>query len=165
MLEMPTVEQIRMLPASHRATISPQQIDALGHLNIRHYMSIFDDATWQVSVGLGMDQAYFEQRKLATMALQHVIHYLAEVREGETVAIHSRAVARSAKWLHMMYFMVNDSRDLLAATLEAGGVHVDLERRKSSAMPGDVGANLDALIAQHNETGWQPPLSGLISVR
>ncbi len=38
--------QITQLPRFHHATIPESYLDVMGHMNIRHYMGLFDDAAW-----------------------------------------------------------------------------------------------------------------------
>ena len=42
---MPTVEQLAALPTYLRKTIPPEYKDAMGHMNIRWYMALYDDGS------------------------------------------------------------------------------------------------------------------------
>jgi acyl-CoA thioester hydrolase len=156
------VAQIQMLRAMDRFTIAEEHIDIMGHMNVRWYLAFFDEAGWKFFQSFGMDDDYYRQNHTGGFALQHFIHYLAEVRLGETVAIYCRMVARSAKRIHMMYFMVNETTGKLAATLEGLGSHADLTVRRTSPYPPELAARIDALIAEQDALGWDVPISGAI---
>ena len=87
-------------------------------------------------------------------------NYLAEVRPGETISIHSRLVGRSEKKIHLVHFMVNETRQVLSSTLETLISHADLKLRKTSPFPVEIAARIDPLVALSDNLEWEPPLSG-----
>lgn len=135
----------------------------MGHMNVRYYLGLFDDAAWQQFNMFGMDLAYYESKTGGSFALQQFISYVAEVRVGETVSIYGRLIGRSAKRVHFMLFMVNETTEKLAATLEILGSHADLHKRRTSPFPETIGAKIDELVTAHNQLDWPPPLCGVIS--
>jgi acyl-CoA thioester hydrolase len=149
------LEALERLPLTHRQTIPESYLDAMGHMNISW-------STWRFGAGLGMDEAYFRREQAGAFALQQFVRYLAEVRVGQSVAIYTRLLGRSAKRLHVLHFMVNESQGALASTLEMLGGHMDLTVRRMAPFPPDIAGRLDALLAQHAELDWEAPMCGLI---
>lgn len=158
-----TLIQLEALPLTHRATITDGYLDLMGHMNVRHYLGLFDDATWHFFAGFGMDHHYYTTSGNGSFALQQFIFYLAEVRADETVAVRSRVLARSSKRIQFMHFMVNETTGRLAATVESLGSHADLTARRTSPFPADIAARLDALLAQHQQLSWPAPICGAIT--
>jgi acyl-CoA thioester hydrolase len=152
------------LPLYHRQTIPKEYLDAMGHMNVRWYMALFDEASWRFFAALGMDEEYYRERRLGGFALKHHIQYLAEVREGQTVSVRTRLLDRSAKRIHFMHFLINETAGNLAATLESLGTHADMRRRRSAPVPEDVAAKIDAILAHHRRLAWQAPVCGVIRV-
>jgi acyl-CoA thioester hydrolase len=159
------VEKVTQLPLMHRATVPEDYKDAMGHMNVRWYLALFDDAGWTFSEQFGMTYAHYEATQTGEFALQHIIHYLAEVHIGETVAIYSRMLARAPKLIHFAHFMVNESTGKLAATMEGLGAHADLTTRRTTPYPPAIAEKIDALIAEHNALDWDFPLSGAIQIK
>ncbi len=159
-----TPSQIENLPLLHRAVIPRDYLDAMGHVNIRHYMALYDDASWPFWASIGMDEAYFTTARAGAYDLQHFIRYLAEIRLGETVAIYSRVLGRSDNRIHFIFFMVNETTGRLASTLEALGAHVDLTRRRMAPFPPTIAAHIDAALTAHESLGWEAPLCGAIQI-
>ena len=159
---MISVEQLEALPLFHRETIPESYLDEMGHMNIRWYMALFDEAGWGFFSSFGMTYEYCQSERAGGFALQHFIRYLAEVRVGETVAVRSRLLGRSAKRIHFMHFMINETTGRLAATLEALGTHADMRIRRTSPYPPRLVARIDALIAQQSQLGWDAPVCGVI---
>ncbi|TVR22945.1 MAG: thioesterase [Anaerolineaceae bacterium] len=158
------VEAISQLPLMSRATIGAQHLDLMGHMNVRHYLGLFDDAAWTFFESFGMTAEYYRENNTGGFALEQHIRYLAEVREGETVAIYARIIARNAKRVHFMYFMVNEDKQTLSATLEGVGSHADLSIRRTSPYPDFILQRLDALLDEQKALTWEAPICGFISV-
>jgi acyl-CoA thioesterase FadM len=161
-LQFPTLDQIKSLPILYQSIVPVAYLDVMGHMNVRHYLSLFDEAAWEFFVGFGMDQAYYESGQGGAFALQHFINYRAEVHQNDHLTIRGRLLGRSAKRVHFMLFMVNESQQKLAATLESLGSHADLSQRRTSPFPPTIAANIDALLADHSHLDWQAPVSGVI---
>lgn len=160
-----TPAQVRLLPLFLRVEIGPDFIDVLGHMNIRWYMALYDDSAWAFFASFGMDEAYFHREHAGAFALQQFIRYLAEVHAGDTVAIHTRLLGYSDKFIHFMAFMVNETQDRLASTIEGLVAHADTSQRRITAIPSSVAEQLAALLQAHNRLDWPPPMSGAIRLR
>jgi len=158
------VEKLTALPQYHRETIPSDYLDAMGHMNVRWYMALFDAAVWDFFKAHGLDQAYYTKNKSGVFALKHFIQYYAEVNVGETVGLHFRLMGRSEKRFHFVVFMINESTGKLAATLESMGTHADLAARRASMMPPEILAQLDARLEIDKKLDWEAPISGAIVI-
>ena len=110
------------------------------------------------SHGLGED--YFRDGNFGVFTLKQYIQYFAEVRVGQTVAIHTRLIGRSDKRFHFMQFMINETTTQLAATFEALITHADLKIRRSAPMPAEIVQKFDATLAEDETLDWETPISG-----
>jgi acyl-CoA thioester hydrolase len=156
------IEQLNSLPLFHKETIPAAYLDAMGHMNVRHYMGLFDQAAWNFFSSIGMDLAYYKKNNDGVFALQHFIRYLAEVHSGESVAVRIRVLERSAKRVYFIHFLINESTGKLAATMEALGSHADLSARRTSPFPDNIAKVIDELLKDQQRLEWQPPLCGVI---
>lgn len=151
------------LPLFHRAVVPETYLDGMGHMNIRYYLALFDDANWLFFVSFGMDQAYYDNTTGGLFALEQHIRYFAEVRRGQTIAVRTRILGLSPKRIHFMHFMVNESTEKLASTLETVTSHVDLTVRRTSPFPDHIAANIDAILIEHRNLTWAAPICGVMS--
>ncbi|MEM9622901.1 MAG: thioesterase family protein [Pseudomonadota bacterium] len=55
------------LPLLHESTVLPEEIDSLGHMNVRHYMARMQRANRTLIDGLGMAEATFEHSMLRSI--------------------------------------------------------------------------------------------------
>ena len=150
---------LEALPVYHRKTIPADYQDLMGHMNVRWYFDLFAGSARKFFKSHGLDQDYFRSGKFGVFALKHFIQYFAEVRVGQTVAIHARLVGRSDKRFHFMLFMINESTTQLAATFEALITHADLKIRRAAPMPAELAQKLDAALAE-DAADWETPVCG-----
>lgn len=159
----PSVEQVQQLPLMLRKQIPPEYLDINGHMNIQHYLSLHDEAGWVYFANLGMNEAYFKKHRNGIFDLEHHLHYLAEVHVGDTVAVYGRLLARTAKRLHGIWFLLNETQGQLSNTFEFVTAHADLEARRTSPFPDDMAAIIDKIIAKHQALEWDAPLCGVMN--
>lgn len=164
MIPTPTFAQVLELPATLRTTVPDDFIDANGHMNIGRYLEVSADGLWLSISGAGMGSDYIADRKMSTFTAEHHLRYLSELRLGDELSVHPRLIQRSDKVLHSIVFVVDRTREVLAATCEAVLIHVDMGSRRPASFPADVAAGLDALVAEHDVT-WAAPVCGAMGVR
>ena len=161
---MVPIASIEELPVYHRETISDKHLDLMGHMNVRWYMALFDKATWNYYLSLGLKQDYFRATQTGTFALKQFIQYFAEVHVDQTVSIRIRLLGRSDKRYHLMHFMINETTAKLAATLEILGTFADLKLRRSTPIPPEIVQKLDAQLKSNRQLEWEAQLCGVIHV-
>ena len=160
--DFPTLEQVQQLPLMLKKEIPAEYLDLNGHMNIQHYLSLHDEAGWYYFVNLGMDEAYFKEQRNGIFDLEHHLHYRAEVHAGDIVAVYGRLLARTAKRLHGIWFIINETQGQLSNSLEFVSAHADLDARRTSAFPDDIAATIDKIIAEHQTLDWEAPLCGVM---
>src|SRR5882757_1205900 len=100
---------LQKLPITGTAVIPESYLDVMGHMNVMWYTHLFSNAVGGLFKLVGLDRAYFEAHQAGSFALETHVRYLAEVRAGESLRIHTRLLGRSAKRLHWMSFMVKEA--------------------------------------------------------
>ena len=151
---------LEALPEYLRQTITADHLDIMGHMNIRWYFELFATSGREFLISHGLDQDYFRKGNFGVFALKHFIQYFAEVRVGQTIAVHTRLIGRSDKRLHVMHFMINETTTQLAATFEALITHADLKLRRSTPMPARIAQRFDATLAGDMKQDWEAPVCG-----
>jgi acyl-CoA thioester hydrolase len=145
-------------------TVVPEAYrDSNGHMNVRWYMALFDDASDFLHEWMGLTPAYHERHHTGTFDLEHHIQYVSEVLPGEEVSVNLRFVGWSPKRLHYVMFLVNRTRNKLASTLECINAFADLGSRKTAPWPPDAAAKIAAATAAHQNLDWPAPVCGVMS--
>jgi acyl-CoA thioester hydrolase len=159
-----TLDQLASLPAIYRAVIPPAYEDRNGHMNVRWYLTLYDEAGDHLYPLLGLTADYYAASGMDGFDLEHHLWYLAEVLVGETVAIRARFLARSPKLMHYLLFLVNETRGVLSSIFECVHAHADLRVRRTAPFPDFAAAKIDAFVAEHRGLDWPAPSSGRMGV-
>jgi acyl-CoA thioester hydrolase len=159
---VPSLEKITALPFMCRVVVPPEYEDMNGHMNVRHYMTIFDEAGYPMIDLLGMPPSYHEANGTGGFDLEHHLHYLNEVHIGDTVTVYLRFTGRSAKRMHYLMFMVNETRQSLASIFECVNSFADLKVRRTAPFPAEIAAKIDEFFAQHEALDWEAPICGVM---
>ena len=138
--------------------------DANGHMNMRWYVAIFDEAGDDLHLRLGLTPEYHRLHGTGTVDLEHHTHFMSEVLPGDRVAVYIRAVAQSAKRLHYLMFMVNETRGSVAAIFECMNAFVDLAVRKTAPFPPEIASRIAAAVEAGAGMDWRAPVSGSMQV-
>lgn len=153
------------LPAQIDRVVPPEFIDENGHMNIGRYLELGAVGLWErCKTDLGMPAGYVLDRGLSNFTAEHHLRYLAEILEGEQVTAHVRLVARSAKALHSVSLIVNQTQQQLACVMETTLVHIDMGTRRPVPFPDDVAPLIDAGL-KSDDLEWPAPLTGSMGVR
>jgi len=116
----------------YKGMAQPWYCDVMGHMNIRHHMAMFDEASYQLLYQVfGWSGSQDTRSGEGWADVRHVIEYQSEVHAGDLLEIRGCIVKVGTKSITIRYDMFNIVRDELAATLECVCVRFDLKNRKA----------------------------------
>jgi len=156
------ISDLEALPVGLRVVIPDDYSDANCHMNVMWYTHLFSRSLEDFFRHVGLTYEYFAANQVSTFALASHTRYFNEVRVGQQVTVRTRAIGRSDRRFHLLHLMTNDDRQVLAATMEGVGTHVDMRLRKSSPFPEAVAAAFDRMLQEHNALPWPPLLCGAL---
>ena len=159
-MDYPSIEQLRELPLQLDMEIPGDWEDRNGHVNVQFYLALYELGGWVVLEEIGINEEWFSQHQVSQFDLEHHLSYRAELRVGDRVSAYSRVLGRSEKRFHGMYFIVNETRQLLAATLEYVTAGVDMKTRRTAPFRDDLASGLDWMIEKHKGLSWDAPVCG-----
>ncbi len=157
-------DQVASLPVIYQATIPPEFEDRNGHMNVRWYLKVYDDAGDALYPMFGLTPEYLTASGMGGFDLEHHLWYLSELLIGEAVSVRVRFLGRNEKLLHYSLFLVNESRKVVASVFECVHAHADLSTRRTAPFPSFAVAKIDAFIAEHRLLAWPAPTSGSMGV-
>lgn len=161
----PSYDEVLGLPCGDRVVVPPESGDDNGHLNVRHYLGLFDDAEWVVYERLDLGADLARRGVGGIFALEQHLTYRREVEVGDEVSVGIRLVGRSARMIHLVSHLLNHTRREVAARMEALEGYVDLGTRRLAPIPEVQSTALDRLLAEAAALPWQPELSGTMAPR
>ena len=157
---IPMEALLHLEPACLRMSVPASYGDRNGHMNMRWYLAIFDDAGDDLHDRLGLTPEYHQHHMTSTIDLEHHLNYVSEVFPNDHIAVYARLVALSAKRLHYLMFMVNETRGTLAAILECMNAFADMTVRRTASFPPEIAEKIGGTLAAHTALCWQAPVCG-----
>ncbi len=132
-------------------------IDYNGHLNVAFYHYIFDLSARAFFEWMGLTQDQRKQHNFSTFALECHLSYLSEVKVDKTVRVESRLLDVNEKRFHFYQEMFKTESNTLAASHESVGTFVNMQTRKSTAMPSKLQQRLTEIKSAHEQLArpWQ----------
>jgi len=162
--KFPGIAEVRQLPAGMSMNIPADWQDRNGHVNVQYYLTLYELGGYDVLEEINLATAYIEQQHYGLFDFEHHLSFRAELHVGDRVSTYNRILALNRKRFHGMYFIVNDTRDQLACTIEYLSAAVDLQSRKTRALPDDLYHGLQPILQRHQALQWQAPVCGAMSV-
>jgi acyl-CoA thioesterase FadM len=165
MSRLPSLASVQELPVRLRRTVPPEWLDYNRHMNVKHYFDLHVATMETVWNEYGVVEAYHASGMGTVFTLEQQILYFAEVRGGDEVTMHARAVSRSEKAVSITTFLVNDTTSQVSSIMHMVGGHIDLQTRRMAAFPAEMSARIDEMLAQHDRLTWATPVSSPTAVR
>jgi len=137
------------LPVTYRGVVYPWHLDHIGHMNVRHYVGMFDESTWALMALLGLTGTYFREQRRGMAALDQRISYKHELAAGEVIENRSGIEVRD-KTIRFFHEMRHAERGIVVARTELVGVFIDTVARKGVPLPSWVRERAQPLLA-HEE--------------
>jgi acyl-CoA thioester hydrolase len=120
----------------------PWMCDAMGHMNVRHYMAMFDDASFQL---LGKLTGVEKDKSLGWADVRHEIEYRHETAAGTLVTIRSHVIKVGRTSVTYRHVLVGSIEGELHAEATTTSVRLDLAARKSLELDADIRRRAEAL--------------------
>lgn len=133
---------------SQPLTLDPAWIDYNGHLNMAFYSVLFDRAVDQVWDTFGLGDGYRAERNMTTFAGAFQVHYLRELKLGDTVTSTFQILDHDDKRVHS-FQELRHVDGWLAATGETLHLSIDASGPRVAPFPEDVLTRIRAMAADH----------------
>ncbi len=123
----------------YKGVVHPWHCDVMGHMNTRHYLGMFDDASYQLlqeATGWHAGSDAWSGKGWADV--NNSIDYLGELHAGSLIQIDGGISAIGNSSFTASYFMRNKLTGELAAKMTAKLIYFDLVKRKSMPLTDEV---------------------------
>ena len=115
--------------------VHPWLCDGMGHLTTRHYLAMFDDASYHLFAALGYDSQAAEWTGIGWADVRHEIEYKGELQSGALVTIDGRVTMLGNTSLATSFRLYQRGDPHPRAKLAGRTVCFDLEARRSRPLP------------------------------
>lgn len=114
-----------------KAYVQHHHCDAMGHMNVRHYLGFFDDAIMNMFSVLGLTSI----ESVGWADAQHVLNYRQEVLASTPILIESSFLRLGNSSVTTRHVMKHATDGVVAATAETVTVCFNLEERAKMPIP------------------------------
>lgn len=157
-----TLDEIRQLERVYHTAIPHTYLDENKHVNVQYYLHLVERGLGEIFRRVGLGERYAAADEIGNFALEQHIRYRAELLNKDQVSVYVRLLELSPKRAYFIGFLVNDTREELAATVEVVMMNVDIELRRGKPFPSAAKARLDELLARHSRLRWSAPVCGVM---
>lgn len=130
-----------------RTIVMPAHCDTYGHMNVRHYAAMFDDAGWHVLAKAGISLSEVRRRGLGTVMATLTIEFHHEITAGQLALIQGAIAKVGTKSFSYELRLYEADSMTHCATEKAVEVCFDTKERKGVPLPEDMRKKLAALAA------------------
>ena len=131
----------------YRGVVHPWLCDAMGHMTTRHYVAMFDDASYHLLAAIGFDPALLAEG-VGFADVRMTISYRAELAAGALVVVRGDVTALGQRSMTALYRMENLHTGAVAAEMESVTVQFDLAARRAIPLRPEIRERAEARLAQ-----------------
>ena len=146
-----------------QSPVGPEEIDSLGHLNVRFYLARVDRANRVLLDALGLGPLVLEVRGAALRRVDTYCKFRREQFEGAVLSVHGGVLNATGSQVRGYFEIRNAARDEIAATFVTGTVMADRTSRQPFELSASVlqvneqyGVQIPA-YAQPRSLSLEPP--------
>ncbi|UTW13129.1 thioesterase family protein [Marinobacterium rhizophilum] len=140
-------------------------IDYNGHMNDACYVVVFARALDNFIDHIGLDADFRAEHQVSLYTLQSVVHYLREVKEGESLQIFAQLLEHDSKKLRLMLRMHHGDTGTELALLETLLLHMDMSATRPAAFLPVTRDRIERLHARQAEIPWPDQAGRGIALR
>jgi acyl-CoA thioester hydrolase len=124
----------------------PWMCDVMGHMNIRHYAGMFDDASFQL---LGHVAGKIPDGGFGWADVRSTTEYKQEVPAGDLLTIRSHVLKVGRSSITFRQMMAGSLDGELRAVNEVTSVYFDKVARRSTELGSDMRVRAEKLLADY----------------
>ena len=132
-----------------RGTVHAWQCDHMGHVNVRAYTELFEQACWQLYERIGLTPSLLRAGEISMAAVQQNISYQRELLGGDTIVVRSGVLEIRERVLRFVHELQNCESGEKCAVCEFTVVCLDTKARTSRPFPHAVAQSARQLLVTY----------------
>jgi acyl-CoA thioester hydrolase len=125
-----------------RGIVMPAHCDVYGHMNVRYYASLFDDAGWHLLGKAGVSLSDLHARQLGSVVATLTIDFHHELKAGQLTVVQGAFTRVGDKSFGYEMRLYEAESMTHCATQKTVEVCFDTRQRRSAPLPQDVRAKI-----------------------
>jgi acyl-CoA thioester hydrolase len=122
----------------YRGSVQTWECDAMGHLNVRFYMSRVGDGLAALAAELGIGRHHERRLGRGLIPVEHHVRFHRELRAGAPVVLRAAVLEAHRHGLRVYFELRNAAGDELCATFVAEVRYAGLATHEPAALPDDA---------------------------
>lgn len=114
---------------SYSLLIRESHLDTFGHMNNATYLSLYEEARWELITENGYSLKEIQSRKQGPVILEVNVKFIKEIKLRETIQITTELVGYKGKVGQLKQTMINSKGELASEAIFTFGLF-DLKERK-----------------------------------
>ena len=145
--------------AQFRTTVKPEWVDHNGHMGIRSYTTVIDQAVSRFYRYLGLSRETLKAQGNSIFALQETSWFRREVMQDDPLLVTSQLIDFDHNKVVSFHQLHQSRDDYVAAMNEIIEIHIDMTTRKPAPFAKDISDRLE-MVHQAHEILGRPRESG-----
>ena len=129
-----------------RDAVKPSEVNTLGEAGLPAYIHRFSAANAQLLGAFGMTPAYCRQERRGFSTFDFRLRLPGALRAPDLVRVRSGLVHVGNSSVRILHRLANVRTGEVVATLEQSGVHLDLDARRPTPLPGPLRARAVTML-------------------
>lgn len=134
-----------------RGVVYPWHCDHLGHMNVKNYVGMFDQAAFHIMAMIGFSSHNMDEMGETLVDARNTVEYRHEQKAGSLIVVESALTRIGGKSITAKHRMMNIETGDLAATAEIVSVYFSLKTRASLPIPDDVRATMERFLVAEDD--------------
>ena len=141
---------VAQLTTTFIGVVYPWHHDQMGHMNVQHYIGMFDGGTWNLFAEIGLTSEWMQNNGRGMAAVQQNISYRREMTAGDLVEVRSGFLETGTRKVRFVHEMKNRGTGDVTAVAEMTGVMLDTTERRSAHLPQEFLDRANGLLVDYD---------------
>ena len=137
--------------AEFRTEVVPEWVDHNGHMGIRSYTKVFDQAAHLFYRYLGINRDSLRAGNGSIFALQEGSWFRREVMLGDPLLVESQLIDCDHNKVVLFHTLIQTRDNYIAAKNEIIEIHISMDTRKPAPFPQAIQDRLAEVMALHGK--------------
>jgi acyl-CoA thioester hydrolase len=143
---LPTPEGLDGFIDTYRDTVTPWQIDVVGHMGFQFYVERYSSAGMQLFVAMGLTPDWLRRNRRGFSTFGYHLRFFREMSAGDLVSVRTGLLHLGGSSIRILHRMVDPTSGMVTAQLDQFGVLLDLDARKPTRVPDEIRERASGLL-------------------
>lgn len=121
-----------------KGVVYPGQCDAMGHMNVQHYITALDQSLWHLMLAIGYLPSWIESRREGWADVRYEIDFKGELKTGCLFVVEAAVLSVGTTSIKTIHRFLEAESKSTSCEVVAVSVFFDLGHRRSKEIPESI---------------------------